>query len=263
MARPRRLAAGVLVFLAGHAALAAGCSQPVKAPIVFYLEGAGWYTSGGGVKQGFRQGGYQGEFQTYGWSSFLGPAHDHFVIANNRAVANGLARRIEKVRRKYPDQPINVMALSAGTAVVLNALEQLPEGITVDNVVLLSSSVSSERNLTRAMSHVRRNLYATYSSRDALLGALVANADGKAGPPAGRTGFRLPSRTSAAERAYRRVFNIPWQPSHLAFGWDGGHTSVTRADFIAAVIVPRLTRTEPFPLDRSVVDRLAVASTSD
>jgi len=245
------------------AAAAVGCHQPLKAPVVFYLEGAGWYTSGGGVQRGFRQAGYQGQFQTYGWSAFLGPAHDHFVVANNRAVANGLAKRIEKVRRAYPDQPINLLALSAGTAVALNALEQLPDGVMVDNVVLLSSSVSSQRNLTRAMSHVRRNLYATYSPRDALLGALVANADGKPGPPAGRTGFRLVSRTAAAEQAYRRVFNIPWQPSFLAFGWDGGHTSVTRPDFIASVIVPRITRDGPFPLDRSVVDRLAVASASD
>jgi pimeloyl-ACP methyl ester carboxylesterase len=225
--------------------------------VVFYLDGAGWYSSAGSVEQGLRQAGCTGQFETFSWSAYLGPAHDHLVTAKSRAVARRLSRKIEKVRRNDPTGQINVMGLSAGTAVVLSALEQLPEGIVVDNVVLFSSSVSADYDLTRTMKHVQRSLYATCSPHDTILKTLAINADGKPGPAAGQTGFRMPRGSGGAAAAYRKVFNLHWQPSYLAFGWDGGHTVVTKASFVASVIAPRVLSTEPYPLDRSVVDKLA------
>lgn len=232
-----------------------GCADPPGGPVVFYLEGAGWYSSAGSVKAGLQKAGYTGKFQTHTWSAFLGPAHDHFVTARSKAVAHGLARKIQKARAKDPDGRIILMGLSAGTAVILSALEQLPEGVQVDSVVLFSPTVSAEHNLTKVMQRVRGNLYATCSSRDAIAGTLVVNADGKSGPPAGRAGFRMTARGEKAEAAYHRVVNIPWEPTHTAFDWSGTHTGVTTSNFVASVIAPRILHDEPFPLDRSVADR--------
>ena len=133
----------------------------------------------------------------------------------------------------------------------------------MDSVVLFSPTASAEHNLTAAMQHVRRNLYATCSSRDAIAGALVVNADGKSGPPAGQSGFRMAGRGEKTETAYGRVVNIPWQPSHIAFNWSGTHTGVTSTDFVATVIAPRIFTDEPFPLDRSVADRTIARETGD
>mgnify|MGYP001168309499 CR=1 FL=1 len=239
---------------------AAGCAQPTKGPTVIYLEGAGWYTSGGGVEAGLRDAGYTGEFSRFTWTSFLGPAHDHFVNARSRGIARRLARRIEAQRRKEPDAPIHVMGLSAGTSLVLMALPMLPEDIQVDSVVLFSPSVSSEHNLTEAMKHVRRNLYATSSPYDGILAGLPVNADGKGGAPAGRYGFRMPPRAKESTlMAYSRVINLPWNPSYLAYGWNGSHTGVTNRRFVKAVIAPRILTNEPFPLDRSILDRAAAS----
>jgi len=245
------------------AAGAGGCADSGKGPIVFFLDGAGWYSSTGSVEQGLRNAGYKGRYCTHSWSAYLGPAHDHFVTARTKGVGKALANRIEKARKSDPEARIVVIGLSAGTAVVLSALEQLPGGVEADYAVLLSPSVSAEHDLTNAMQHVKRRLYATSSPRDALLATLAVNADGKSGPPAGETGFRLVRRTEKTEAAYSRVVNIRWQPSYLAYDWEGGHTSVTRSTVIAAVIAPRVLSDEPYPLDRPLVNIGALATRAE
>ncbi len=238
--------------------LLGGCAQPKRGPVVIYLEGAGWYTSGGGVQAGLKDAGYTGEFSRFTWTSFLGPAHDHFVNARSRIIARRLASRIEAQRRKEPDAPIHLMGLSAGTSLILLALPMLPDDVMVDNVVLFSPSVSSEHNLTQAMKHVKRNLYATSSPYDGILAGLPVNADGKGGAPAGRYGFKLPP--GAGEKtlmAYSRVINLPWKPSYLGYHWNGSHTTVTNRSFVKHVIAPRIFTDEHYPLDRSILDRAA------
>jgi len=256
-ARPIALTIGLVTLIGG-------CSDPKQGPVVYYLDGAGWYGSSGSVAAGLRDAGYLGAFRTHSWSALLGPAHDHLFNASSKGVARGLARRIETIRRADPNGAINVMGLSAGTAVILSALEQLPPGVEVNNVVLFSPSVSADHDLTKAMRHVRRNLYATSSPHDAILGTLViVNADGKSGPTAGRVGFRAPRRASQdTAEAYSRVINLPWQPNYLAFDWSGGHTSVTNRKFVASVIAPRILSFDPFPLDRPIADRFDVMPNS-
>jgi pimeloyl-ACP methyl ester carboxylesterase len=262
--RARLRSAAVVSFSALILGMAGGCADPKRGPAVFYLDGAGWYSSSGSVAQGLREGGYKGAFSTYSWSSMLGPGPDHLITARSKGVAKGLAGKIEKLRRADPKGQIDVMGLSAGTAVILSALEQLPAGIEVDNVVLFSPSVSAEHNLTKAMQHVRRNLYATCSPHDAILATLAVNADGESGPPAGRVGFRLPRQAGGGiEAAYRRVMNLPWEPAYLAFDWAGGHVPVTNRAMVAAVIAPRILSSEFYPLDRSVMDRVAMRQTGD
>jgi predicted esterase len=242
---------------------ATGCSEPKSGAVTFYCDGAGWYSSAGSVKAGLRGAGYEGRFQTFSWSAFLGPAHDHFVNARSRLVARRLSRKIEDARAQDANSPIYVIGLSAGTAVVLSAIEQLREGVQVDHVILFSPSVAAKHDLTKALKHIRGRLYATTSPNDGILAALVINADGLGGSPAGRVGFRLPTKaTKATQAAYRRVINLPWHPSYVAFDCDGGHTSVTHTEYVKTVIAPRILQLEPHPLDRSVVDNLLAAGSA-
>ncbi|MFH0982145.1 MAG: hypothetical protein V2A79_11460 [Planctomycetota bacterium] len=173
------------------------------------------------------------------------------VVARAGMRATGLAREIERIRAADAEGPIHLMGLSAGTAVLVAALEELDEGVLVDNVVLLSSSISAQRDLSRALGHVRGHLYVTASRGDNLLAMMPVNADGGSGPPAGRTGARMPQVLARTGREpYRKVVNLPWRPAYAGYGWNGGHTSVTSPRFIEAVIVPRLRSNELFPLDR-------------
>lgn len=231
-----------------------GCSRSTNGPVTIFLDGAGWFGSSGSVESGLRDAGDKGEFETFVWSSGLGAAHDHLVVANSKSLGKRLARKIEKYRERGNDARINLIALSAGTSVVLNALEQLKPGVSVDNVVLLSSSASERRDLTHIMHHVRGRLYATCSRNDGILPTIMTNADHKGGEPAGISGFKPPRKhNAAAHAAYERVVNLPWKPAYLAYDWDGGHTAATNRKFIATVIGPRILSDEPFPADRPVV----------
>jgi len=240
----------VLFLLLGGA----GCRAVPTTPRVIYLEGSGWFTSASSVRSGLRSAGYPGAFETFTWTTFLGAGADHLVGARSPARARRLAQRIEEIRRHNPGGRIDLIALSAGTSVVIGALERLPDGVAVDNVVLLSSSLSARRNLCPALRHVRRRLYATCSEQDVILRNLPVTADGQTAPAAGCRGFVLPDGLPLRdERLYARVVNLPWRPAYLAYGWNGGHVRVTTADFIRSVIAPRLLAEEPFPLDRPMV----------
>ncbi|MBN1514777.1 MAG: hypothetical protein JXB13_22385 [Phycisphaerae bacterium] len=206
------------------------------------------------MRKGLRSAGYDGQFQNYLWTSFLGWGTDHLLVARSGLMAQGLADRIERLRRDYPDGEIHAMGLSAGTAVILDALARLPEGADVDTVVLFSSSVHANRDLTPALAHVRRTLYSTCSRHDLILSSLVITADGETGPAAGRTGFRIPPNLPKSERsAYAKVVNLPWMPNYAAYGWNGGHVAATRAEFVKHVIAPRVLSRGPFPLDRPML----------
>jgi pimeloyl-ACP methyl ester carboxylesterase len=249
----RRTAIGVAVFLA----LCCGaCGGPGEGPVVIFLDGAGWYSGSGSVRQGLRKAGYRGQFDTFSWSAFLGPAHDHLITAGLHSVAGRLAGRIQSIRENDPKGSIHLIGLSAGNALILSALEMLPADVHVDNVVLLSPTISARHDLRIAMKRVNRHLYATSSPHDAIITKLLVNADGLGGPAAGDTGFLMPTDGNIETiEAYRRVFHLPWKPSYAGFGWNGSHTSVTNSDFIAAVIAPRILSHDPYPLDRSLADR--------
>ena len=256
---PRRRGGSALLRLATGLTLAAslcagGCQPPRQTPVVIFLDGASHFTAGRSVRHGLRLAGYEGDFQNFVWTSFLGWGADHLVVARSKGKANSLARRITRIREHVPDGEIYLMGLSAGTAVVLNALEQLPADVDVDSVVLFSSSVSADRDLSAALRHVRKKLYATSSKEDLILRSVAITADGRRSAPAGRTGFRIPRFLPYGERSiYAKVVNLHWKPAYVAVGWTGGHVSATTSKFVRSVIAPRILSQQPFPLDRPLI----------
>jgi pimeloyl-ACP methyl ester carboxylesterase len=243
----RRWAVPALLGLA-----TAGCSGAFQTPLVVFLDGAGHLGYAGNVRQGLRQAGYDGRFANFRWTWVpFNPVVDHLVVARAGGRASTLASDIQALRARDPDGPLHLIGLSAGTAVLLSALEELPAGVMVDNVALLSSSASANRDLSRALRHIRGHLYATASSGDRILPMTPVNADGGAGPAIGQVGVQIPPVLAMPNRAvYAKVVNLPWKAAYAGYGWDGGHTRVTAPDFIEAVIAPRLRSNELFPLDR-------------
>ncbi len=226
-----------------------GCSQYEPGPRAIYLDGAGWYTGDGPVRQGLREAGFAGKIERFGWSSMLGPLADHVTAGPGHPKAKQLSRYLTKLRQGGPDDKLVLMGLSAGTSIVVSALEKLPPGVSVDHVVLLSPSVSSRRDLTEALRHVKYRLYVTSSPHDVLL-ACSASAGLESGRPAGQVGFEPPQDANDETRElYRKVVTLPWRPGYAAYGWDGGHVSATSAEFIRVVIAPRILEDRPHPLD--------------
>ncbi len=233
--------------------LLVGCAQPNDGPVVIFADGAGWFGGEAGIRAGLEAAGRPEKVEVFGWSSLLGPGPDHFLVDRKRAKGKQLAKRVQAFRAEQPDTPLHLMGLSAGTAIIVFALEQLPAGVHVDNVVLFSPSISDQHDLSDAMAHVRGYLYATTSLRDGILSGMVALADGEPGKPAGLRGLRVPPR-ARRRSAYARVVNLHWRPAYGGFGWMGSHTAVTGSRFVQHVIAPRIASRDPHPLDRPVLE---------
>ncbi|MGB9626363.1 MAG: hypothetical protein ACPMAQ_16035, partial [Phycisphaerae bacterium] len=158
-----------------------------------------------------------GHVEHYIWTTYLGPLVDQLSYNHNRREGRALARKIEAYLDAKPGADVNIIALSAGTGVAVFALEELRPGYTVDHVVLLSSSLSSNYDLTRALRRTRGGIYFFWSPDDPVLQGvvpIVGTVDRADAAPAGTWGATLPYHASAETRQlyYERVHNIRWSP---------------------------------------------------
>lgn len=221
--------------------------------VVFYCDGAGgggitnW---AGGVKQGFEQAGFKGTFHMFSWETGLGVIVDQ-NIAEEYKIGKGreLAKQVEKYMNQFPGAPVNLVGLSAGTDVVLHTLEALPRNKIVDTVALLSSSMSYTYDLSKALRHVRGDMYVTTSPKDSILGVAAAaagTADRKFVDSAGIHGFRMPPSAAAeTRRLYSKLVHISWRPEFEKYGDFGHHTDTAKASFVQHIVAPLVMRDGP------------------
>lgn len=214
---------------------------------VYYLDGAGNLGYGEDtVPKALHAVGFRGDIEIVTWTSYTGPLGDQLIRANARNRAETLTKRIVDYRRRYPDTPIYIIGLSAGTGVAVWAVESLPREMKVDTLVLLSSSLSTNYDMTRCLRHVKNKVYVLSSSRDAVLKAFIpvtGTIDGSHFvEPAGLVGLYPASRAKAEQiDLYReKIVNIPWRPSFERLGNAGGHTDGTSLAFVKYYIAPKL-----------------------
>lgn len=242
----------------------AGCGDMVRAAsgwvqrgdpangVTYYVGGAGPIGNIGSISvpEGLQDAGYKGYVEVYPWQS-LTAAIDQIALERNRIKGRRLAEQIRAQKKAAPHVPVNVIGLSAGTAIAAFALERLPEDIKVENVVFIASSLSSRYDLTRAMRRVRGGVFAFYSRNDQILGQLIPmtgtvdRRDADEGV-AGLQGFRKPRRRARdTDEQYLKLHNVRYREEFAAFGYEGGHTDATNRQFVAHVIGPLLMRGVP------------------
>ncbi len=246
--------AGLMIL--GTCAGLAGCSQVapdrearMARGYVYYVDGAGgggalmnW---AGGVRQGLVDAGYDGAGEMFRWETGLGVLADQTAgEPYKRKKAAELAAEIREYAAAHPGAPVTLMGLSAGTVIVAFALEALPEDVQVDQVVLLSGSLSAGHDLTKALRHVRGKMYVFTSEKDGVLAFLVpiaGTADRAAGTvdSIGRCGPRRPANlTPESRRQYAKIVEVPWNEQFRAYGHGGAHTDSVKARFVEAVVAP-------------------------
>lgn len=261
----RRISARCYVAFSLTAMQIVGCSQnlggsqddiPSSHGDVYYLDGAGgggvisnW---GRGVKSGLQMAGFNGDFVEPHWETGMGVFADQVASdAYKRQKAGEVAAMIREARAKYSDAPITLMGLSAGTAVAVFTLEQLPADCHVDNVVLLGASIGDDYDLTRALQRVSGRVYVFTSDNDAILNFAVpmaGTADRESGdvPSAGLHGFVLPPSASLqTRRLYSKVTNVAWRAEFERDGDWGGHTDATHPRFVHDYIAPLVLQEGP------------------
>jgi pimeloyl-ACP methyl ester carboxylesterase len=178
--------------------------------------------------------------ELYDWTIPFGLILNQCVVPLNRLAAKDLAARIVRYHKDNPGRPVFLIGHSGGTAIAVWAAEELPQGETIDGIVLLASSLSPEYDLSNAMEHTEMGIVNFCSDGDAgLLGLgtlLFGTMDGRHGEAAGKVGFRRPARLS--EEDYGRLFEVRWDTSMAAVGNDGGHFGCISSGFIRSRVAP-------------------------
>ncbi|MEK6643341.1 MAG: hypothetical protein AABZ08_05480 [Planctomycetota bacterium] len=230
--------------------------------ITYYVGGAGPIGNVGSwdIPRGLTDAGYEGFVEVFTWQGWT-HAGDQMNLARNRSKGAELAAEIKAYRRRYPNQKINIIALSAGTGIATFALEYLPEGVEVDHVIYLGCSLSSSYDMTRALRRVNGGLYCIHSFRDPILNNVVwytGTVDRSAGDEgiAGMEGFRLPRHKGAdSERQYAKIRNVPYRTEFASVGYDGGHTDTTTREFVRDYLAPVILNNEKTLLGDSYRER--------
>ena len=232
MRRYAFLTIGLVLVFAGS-----GCAEAfgpkAEHGITFYCPGAGNFDFGDvGVRKGLEEAGYEGQVASVMWTVGFNPAIDQ-RLGNARIAGVRLARKIEEYCEKYPGREVNVIGLSAGTGIAVWALEDLDPKCSVENVVLLGSSLWHRYDVGKALKRVRGKIYNYYSPNDPILAGpmkVFGTIDGVFGEDgAGSVGLHSPTGAN-------RIVNIRWEPSFSEYGYYGNHTDATSAPFVQAFI---------------------------
>lgn len=168
---------------------------------------------------------------------------DQTDFAHARAQGERLAQRIVQHRRAEPACPVSLVAYCAGSAVVLSAADFLPPD-SVEEIILLSPSVSKRYDVRPALRASRRGLDVFYSEFDlgflGLGAVLVGTADRRWDAPAGRVGFAAEPQSEADRRLFQRLRQHGWQPGQWREGYLGGHGGSQNVSFLRRHVFPLL-----------------------
>lgn len=265
-----------LLSLSAALLLSFGCASAVKHRradhrfgVTYYLDGAGGGNTlspwAGGVRKGLDLAGADGEFKLFRWNTGLGvPIDQAASVEYKRQKARKLAAEIRTYKHGHPNSPVNLVALSAGTAVAVFALEELAPEHSVNHVVLLGSSLSAHYDLSRALESVRGRFVVFTSPRDTVLSLLVplagtADREYCGACAAGLKGFHVPPGKAGDPRAiaaYNRVEQVDWREEFASAGNNGGHTDTVKPRFVSAYVAPILLVGGP-------IDRVASSAPGD
>lgn len=229
--------------------LASACNGPdrraERSGKTFYLDGGGnWGFGVDDVPGGLCRAGYKGDIEVFNWSRTLNPALDQINTPGARAAARDLARSIMKYKWRYPHNEVNLVGLSAGTGVIVWALEYLAGRPQVNNVFLMGSSLSCDYELRRALLSVKGKIYNYHSSHDAVLSFIqlsgLGTIDRRLGvQAAGQVGFQSRFGTPS------QVVNIGWEEKWARLGWNGAHTDYVNSQFIQYEVAHKLMEGGP------------------
>jgi pimeloyl-ACP methyl ester carboxylesterase len=203
-----------------------------RAGRTYYIDGAGnWGYGVTEVQDGLQRAGYHGNVINFRWSYTFNPALDQTIgRVAARARAKDLAKEITAYLARYPDNHVNIIALSAGTGVAVWACEALQPPAKVHNLILLGSSLSSRYDMRKALENIEGGVWVYYSPYDQVLNGPVralGTIDGELGvDSAGLVGLHPPGLKSD------KIHNIGWSARWERYGWGGAHTDATSEPFV-------------------------------
>ena len=263
-----RIKGGIILAMAAITA-ASGCARMNRDPadcfvndtdaaryehgLVVCLGGAGGMMGHtDDIRKGLLDGGVDSAIEVFDWSSGL-IIFDQMDIKTNKRKAKALARRIERYQRQYPGRPVHLIGVSAGTGLLVWALEDMGPQHRVDSAFLIAPSLWWKYDLSPAMKNVNGHLYAFHSPLDAVLALLVpivGTVDRINGISGGLHGFSLPDETDGQTKSLydSKLAQIAWQAKDTACGHIGNHLGATQPAYVSERIAPLVRGPEPHPM---------------
>jgi pimeloyl-ACP methyl ester carboxylesterase len=179
---------------------------------------------------------------TFEWShGYLHTLADQTHYRWARMQGHRLAETLLAYHAEHPGMRIYLMGHSAGAAVVLTAVEELPPDM-VEGIVLLNPSISATYDLRPALANVRCAIDVFHSRADWIyLGVatrLVGTIDRSHRIPAGRYGFRPIGDDPEEAALYSKLRQHAWEPADRRLGHNGGHYGAYQFDYLRANVVP-------------------------
>lgn len=234
--------------------IAAGCAAPAAPPAatepraagstyVLHLPGvAGEMPIDLGWLDALHQGGVGNRLEVYDWTCNDRGLDALHAVARNHAQAQVIANRITARVRRHPSTRVILTAVSGGTGVAVWALERLPRDVAVDQVVLVAPAFAPDYDLSAALRHVKRKMYAFTSPVDfVVLGlgtSFFGTIDGKYTEAAGFVGLQFPPHADVAQ--YHKLVEMRYTPAWLRWGNFGDHTGAMSVAFARDYVAPLL-----------------------
>ncbi|MBX9680414.1 MAG: alpha/beta hydrolase [Gemmataceae bacterium] len=256
----RRVVLGLLLPLL-FAAFNVGCTRhlaaSVSAPpppaicvgdpiILFVADGAGNFQScSRTLRAAISEKQLPIEVRTFEWShGYLRVLADQLGYQHAREQGKRLAAEMEATRREQPNAHIHVLAHSAGSTVLLSALEHVSPG-TVEHAFLLAPSCSSEYHLRPALRNVGKALHLHCSEHDFWHLGLAIKFVGTTDrmfltPAAGRIGFTFHPESGEDQLLAAKLVQRRWMLSDFLLKNDGGHYGAYHSPYVDQTIFPYL-----------------------
>jgi pimeloyl-ACP methyl ester carboxylesterase len=222
--------------------------QPPPKDTVYILPGIGcgeWCFTF--ALQGFRDAGVTADLSFVDWHSpFYDPLGHLTNYEANLQHAADIASDITTTRTKQPDGRIDLVGYSGGGGLAVLVAEALPDGVHINNLVLVQAAISPTYNLAAALNHVDGKLVNLHCGNDwAILGLgtqTFGTIDRSYGPSAGKDGFVLHSAIPD-KQLRRKVVQIPWTTDMFwKSGHLGGHAGLLgyawNRDYVAPWLLP-------------------------
>jgi pimeloyl-ACP methyl ester carboxylesterase len=200
------------------------------------------------MAQGLQEAGLSTAIEVHDWTTghfLMFPVHLRHS-KRNRLQAQKLASKITNYQDQYPGRPVHLVGHSGGGAMIIWALEALPEGRSVTSATLLAPAISPKYNLSTALARTSQGIWNYHSPLDAAFlvagTTLAGTVDGRHMPSAGAYGFNSPPGLTPQENALytRGLHQIPYDWNMLAHGNLGGHLGPTWVSFMREVVAPVL-----------------------
>lgn len=190
---------------------------------------------------GLSRGGIDADINIYDWTSGNPGMPALGALQRNKLEARKIAELIVERLRDEPDAKIIMTGHSAGAGIAVWTLENLPDDVHIDTLVMIAPALSPQYDLSTALKHVRNRAYSFNSEYDPILGPgtrAFGTIDRIMTNAAGRVGFKMPD--GGDEQQYAKLVQIPYDRGWMAYGNIGDHIGAMMPRFAARVIAPLL-----------------------